>query len=169
MTRFLTVFVWVAIIVIGRVIPHPANVTPIGALSVMSGVLFRKHWAVMITLLGLVLSDIILGLIYHTAMFGLWTLFTYSGFALIAFFAPKKTSFLYLFISTLVYWVWTNFGIWLTTPWYPHTAEGLSLCFTAGLPFLRNALMGNIFYMILFLACQKTNWINARLPALQRL
>jgi hypothetical protein len=149
----------------------------------MSGVLFRKQWAVTITLLGLIFSDIILGLIYHTAMFGLWTLFTYSGFALIAFFAPSFSLprsrgsarvggfniWVYLALSTLAYWVWTNFGIWLTTPWYPHTTEGLSLCFTAALPFLRNALIGNILYMLLFLACQKTNWISEKLPALQRL
>lgn len=169
MLKFSTVFVWVAIIVIGRVIPHPANITPIGALSVMSGMLFRKQWAVVITLVGLLLSDIILGLIYHTAIFGMWTLFTYSGFVLIAFFAPKKSSFLYLFISTLVYWLWTNLGTWLTTSLYPHTTEGLSLCFTAALPFLRNALIGNIFYLMLFLACQKTRWISASIPMLQRL
>ena len=169
MLKFLTIFIWVAIIVIGRIIPHPANITPIGALSVMSGILFRKHWAVTITLLGLVLSDIILGLLYHTMIFGLWSFFTYTGFACIAFFAPKKASLLYLFISTLAYWAWTNFGVWITTPWYLHNLEGLSSCFTLALPFLRNALIGNIFYMILFLACQKTGWIKARLPVLQRL
>jgi len=48
--------------------------------------------------------------------------------------------------SSLWFFLWTNFGVWLMGDgaWYPHTAGGLVDCYVAGLPFLRPMLVGNL-------------------------
>jgi hypothetical protein len=149
---------WIAIAVLGRIIPHPPNATPLAALAILSGYVFRKNWAVLITLISLAISDLLLAVLQNQPVFGDWSLFTYSGFIMVAYLAPegfrvKKQIIIweYVLVSTLVYWLWTNFGTWLTSGMYTHDAGGFFECYLAALPFLRNALIGNIVYMLLFL------------------
>ena len=149
-------FLWIVIMVVGRIIPHIPNMVPLTVLSILAGAAFRKSWAIIITLVSLVLSDIFLGWSLHHSIFGGWTLFTYTGCLLVAWFAPSDVKknlpvWVYLIFSTFGYWLWTNLGTWLTTYLYPHNFLGLWMCFIAGLPFLRNAFMGNAIYMVLFL------------------
>ena len=48
--------------------------------------------------------------------------------------------------SSLIFFVITNFAVWLVWDFYPKTFDGLILCYVAGLPFLRNTLMSTILY-----------------------
>ncbi|MSP53081.1 MAG: hypothetical protein EXR81_02365 [Gammaproteobacteria bacterium] len=57
--------------------------------------------------------------------------------------------------STLAYWLWTNFGTWLMSNMYSHDAAGFLDCYLAALPFLRNALIANIIYILIFYLVQK--------------
>ena len=53
--------------------------------------------------------------------------------------------------STLVFYFATNAAVWYVGVWYPRTADGLLACYVAALPFLANALMGDLaFSAILF-------------------
>ena len=171
---------WISIAVLGRLIPHPANATPLAALAILSGYAFRKNWAVLITLISLCVSDILLGMLQNQPIFGDWSLFTYSGFILVAYLAPSKGRatgrspslrsplqiYEYVLISTLAYWLWTNLGTWLLSNLYTHDASGLCVCYLAALPFLRNALIGNIIYVLIFLPGVKTILTNTSLRKL---
>jgi len=50
-------------------------------------------------------------------------------------------------VSSLLYFLVTNFAVWYSglVP-YPHTAAGLAASYTAGLPFLWNGMLGDLFY-----------------------
>ena len=48
--------------------------------------------------------------------------------------------------ASLIFFVITNFAVWLVWDFYPKTFDGLILCYAAGLPFLRNTLMSTILY-----------------------
>jgi len=52
--------------------------------------------------------------------------------------------------SSLIFFVITNFAVWVFFNWYPHTWTGLLSCFTLALPFFRNTLAGDLTYTILF-------------------
>lgn len=152
----LTLFIATA----GRLIPHLANATPLASLALLSGFLFNKRIGLLIIGLGLLISDIVLSVIHGYAIFGSWSLFTYSGFLFITLFSPNLLSqhrYLklggYLISVTMVYWVWTNFGTWLLSGLYAHTATGLGSCYLMGLPFLRHAMLGNILFTTLFIIC----------------
>lgn len=53
--------------------------------------------------------------------------------------------------SSVLFFLVTNFGSWLSHAMYPMTAEGLIQAYIAGLPFFQNTLIGNlVFSAILF-------------------
>src|SRR4051812_35634267 len=62
LARLLLATALVAIATAMRVIPHPWNLTPIGAVALFSGSSFdRKRWSFAVPLVSLFLSDIVIG------------------------------------------------------------------------------------------------------------
>ena len=51
--------------------------------------------------------------------------------------------------GAVIFYLTTNFGVWLTSAYYPKNIEGLIICYTAALPFLVNTLAGSMFYSII--------------------
>ena len=51
--------------------------------------------------------------------------------------------------SSLLFFVTTNFAIWAFSPLYAPNIAGLSKCYIAALPFLRNMLEGDLFWGLL--------------------
>jgi hypothetical protein len=49
-------------------------------------------------------------------------------------------------VSGIVFFLLSNFGVWMSGTLYPRTAGGLLEAYYMGLPFFRNTLVGNIVY-----------------------
>lgn len=130
-----------------RLMPHPANFVPIGAIALLGGAILRGKWALIIPVAAMVVSDLVLGL--HDVI-----LFTWGAFALIAFLSSrllaKRLSFESVFFGSLIsatlFFLISNFGVWLVTDYYPSNAAGLYDSYVRGLPFFRNTLLGDIVY-----------------------
>jgi hypothetical protein len=94
----------------------------------------------------LFVSDLILGL--HNTM-----IFVYAGFALtvaIGFLLKDRatvtnTAFAAV-ASSVLFFLLTNFGVWMTSAIYAKSAEGLMQAYVAGIPFFQNSLLGNLIY-----------------------
>jgi len=151
--RHLTAFLWIVFGILGRLIPHPPNVSPMTSIALFGGSRLSPRSAFAITMATMVLSDVLLALAWGHRAFGLWSLFSYSGFALIVLAGQRLRSapgagrtLGYLAGSSVFYWIWTNFGIWATGDHglYARTFEGLVSCYVAALPFLGNALVGDL-------------------------
>jgi hypothetical protein len=149
------VTLYIVIGVFGRLIPHPANFTPVTNLCLFSGSKLPKYIALPAMLILLAVSDVLLAYMQGHPIFSSWTLFTYTGFAAMVLLSSGLTSnptfkrlLAYILGFTLGFWLWTNFGVWLTG-YYPQTAMGLLSCYLAALPFLRNALLGNLVWMVI--------------------
>ena len=136
-------FIIITFIVIAAVIrlfPHIPNVTPITAMALFSGVYFTdKKYAFIIPILAMFLSDLFLG-------FSLISLFVYAAFILVGYIgiASKKMNVKTILISSISFFIITNFGVWLIG--YPKTMNGLLECYTLAIPFFRNSLIGDFFY-----------------------
>lgn len=151
--RNFTAFLWVVLGILGRLIPHPPNMAPMTSIALFGGCQMKRSHAFAVTTLTMIVSDILLALAEGHAPFGMWSLFTYSGFAAIVLVGmflrtiPTAGRTLGALVgSTLFFWLWTNFGIWLVgdgAP-YAHDAAGLVACYAAALPFLGNALVGDL-------------------------
>ena len=133
----------VAIILIAAIIrlfPHLPNVTPITAMALFSGVYFsEKKFAFIIPLMAMFLSDLFLG-------FSGITLFVYLAFILVSYIGiqSKKVSIKTILISSISFFIITNFGVWLLE--YPKTFTGLLECYTLAIPFFRNSLIGDFVF-----------------------
>lgn len=160
----------ISVIIFGalmRLIPHWPNFTPITAIALFGGAhLKKKHLAFVIPLAALFLSDLILGL--HR-----WMIPVYVSFALVVWMGVwlreriKFGTVLFATVaSSLLFFIITNFAIWLGSPWYPQNAAGLLECYTAGLPFLDNGILGDLFYSSIFFG--GFYLAKARIPALVR-
>ncbi len=157
--------------VLSRILPHVPNVNLLTSISLLAGKNFSRIMAFFILFCILVFSDIGLALLFGYPLFGYWTLFTYTGFAIITFFSSKlkyspRTLPVFIFSSSLGFWVWTNFGVWIVSGMYSKTLFGLANCYIAALPFLGNALLGDmawglVIYVVFDLV--KTEFYNKQL------
>lgn len=133
-----------------RLLPHPPNFEPIGALALFAGAcLDDKRWAFILPLAALFLSDAVMG--FHSQMpvvYGTFALIVCMGFRLRERRALVPVATSTLAASTLFYIV-TNFGVWAFDALYPRTFEGLITCYVAAIPFFGNTLAGTAFYAVL--------------------
>lgn len=141
----------IALAIVGRVMPHPANFTPVAAVAIFGGAILPRRWALSLPLLAMIVSDLIIGL--HPLI-----MFTWGSFAVIAFLSSyklKSISFSNVALSSLgasiLFFVVSNFGVWIEGRLYARTLSGLAECYINAVPFFRNTLLGDvIFSAILF-------------------
>lgn len=132
-----------------RLIEHPANVSPIMAIAIFSGVYFsEKRYALLIPIGAMFLSDMFLGF-YPVSIF---VYFAFGIGIFIGYLIKSKVKIQYVLVASLagslVFFVISNFGSWLTDPMYqPLTWESLMRCYTLAIPFFRNTLLGDLAYI----------------------
>ncbi len=143
-TRFSTVAVLIILAALSRVLPHPFNFTPIGAIALFGAANFnRKTFAFVIPVAAMLCSD---------ALIGTPSLPTYVSFLLIAAFGLfflKKITFGRVVVASLVasisFFLITNFFVWYGSTVYPQSWQGLVTCYAAGLVFYQPTFFGNLF------------------------
>lgn len=129
-----------------RFVPHAANFAPVGAIALFGGAVLGWRLAVWLPLSILMISDIFIG-----TYGSIW--FTWIGFLLVTLVGmalrnanlPSRIV-LGALGSSLVFFVISNFGTWLTSGMYALTPAGLAECYYMALPFLRSSLAADIFY-----------------------
>jgi len=132
--------------VLSRLVPHPPNVTPLTAIALFGATYLSRRWGILLPLAIVMISDAFLG--------GDWLLvFNWTAFALVGLLAgrirrhPAPGRILSTtLIGSLLFFLVTNFGVWLGSGMYPHTAAGAQHCFIAALPFFRNMVAGDLVY-----------------------
>ena len=135
--------------VIARLIPHAPNFAPIGGLALFSGINFKKKSALLIPLSAMFISDIFLG--FHKAI-----PYVYASFIVIALIGGliKNNKWQSLLkaslISSVLFFLITNFGAWATGSMYQKNLSGLMQCYAFGIPFFRNTLISDLFYTFSF-------------------
>jgi hypothetical protein len=132
-----------------RLLPHPPNFTPIGAMALFSGAFFgRRAIAFAAPLAALLTSDVVLGF-YHgmATVYGTDLLIVLIG-SLIAKRSLARVGAAAI-ASSILFFVLTNFGMWLSSGFYPRTLAGLGACFVAAIPFFQNTIAGDLFYTVL--------------------
>lgn len=148
--RFWTVTGMILGAALVRLLPHPWNFTPIGAMALFSGATFRdRRLAFGVPLATLFLSDLAIGL--HSLM---WAV--YGSFAMMVCLGTwlRARRRLWPIAATtlagsVLFFVVTNFAVWLSGMTYPKTPAGLVACYVAAIPFFGNTLAGDAFYVAL--------------------
>jgi hypothetical protein len=142
----------VAIGALGRLLPHAWNATPVTAAALFAGYLLGWRYAIIVPALVMLLSDIFIG--FDTIQM---TMVIYGSFILMGFLGillRKHRSFETFLaggiVASTMFFLTTNAAVWFFTTMYPPTFEGLMLSYTMGLPFFKNMIIGDLFYVAMF-------------------
>ncbi len=151
-TKFIMVLAIILVSVISRFLPHPPNFSPIMAIALFGSVYINdKRLAFFIPIFILFLSDLFLGL--HPdipAVYLSFLIVVALGRAIRNNLNITRIFGVTLFSSFLFYLI-TNFSVWLTSGMYTKDLNGLYECYVMAIPFFRNSLLGDfIFTTILF-------------------
>jgi hypothetical protein len=176
--RFTVITLIILLAAASRLLPMH-NFSPLGAIALFGAAHFSKKWqAIAIPLLATWLSDLFINNVIYAKQFSTFTWF-YEGFywqyasytliAVAAFIILRKVNTKNVLVgalaSTLIFFLVTNFGYWISYQTYPHNFTGLLASYTAAIPFVKGTLMSDLFYAAIlfgsFAMAQK------QLPALQ--
>jgi hypothetical protein len=130
-----------------RLVPHPSNFTPIGALALFAGAQFDdKRRAFLVPLAAMLLSDSIIG--FHNQMPVIYAAFT--AIVAIGFLLKRKTTALRVTAASVLaatfFFIVSNLSVWAFDGLYPLTLQGLITCYVAAIPFFQNWLAGTVLY-----------------------
>lgn len=131
---FILVAVWF------RLIPHLPNFTPVTSLALFSGLMLKRKWlSIGIPLVAMILSDLVLGF----SSISMWVYLGFVSITMIGWFLDKMNA-KSILLSSLIFFTISNFGVWMLD--YPHTIEGLLMCYTLAIPFFGYSIMGDLFW-----------------------
>ena len=135
-----------------RLAPHPPNFAPVAAMALFAGAhLADKRLAFLVPLLAMFLSDLFLG--FHDGMLLVYLCMCIS--VAIGMQLHHRIRFTTVAAGTLassvIFFLLTNFGVWVSGFIYPLTSEGLVACYVAAMPFFQHTLLGDgVFALVLF-------------------
>jgi Family of unknown function (DUF6580) len=145
--RFLIAAAMILLAAVLRILPHPWNFTPVGAMAIFSGSLFRNRWvAFLFPLAALFAGDLFVGL--YKLMFIVYISFALSvtiGRRLARSHTVARVGGA-VFLGALQFFVVTNFALWALSDFYPRTLAGLAACFANAVPLFSNTLAGDVVY-----------------------
>jgi hypothetical protein len=154
--------------VVTRLSPPAPNFVPIAATALFAGAVLQcRVLSLAVPLIALILSDSILGygdwqvmaVVYAAlvlpVMIGRWG----QRFRSPVVFLPLALS------SSLIFFVTTNFAVWMFSGMYAHDVGGLSQCYAMALPFFKNTIVGDLFWTSVLFSGYRTGlfviaWIN---------
>jgi len=155
---------------ITRFLPNIPNFAPIAAMALFGGVYLNKKYALIVPLAAMIVSDLFIGFYNPWLMASVYGSFIAIG--LIGMWLKNNKTISNTIAATLtgsvLFFLVTNFIMWLIQPYmvqalYPQSLQGLLSCYTMGLPFFRNTLMGDIFYVTaMFATAEAVMYVKSR-------
>lgn len=149
--RFLAVTCMVLFAAALRLVPHYPNFTPVAAMALFGGAYFsNKKLAFIVPLAAMFISDLIIG--FHSTMWAVYL--SFAAVVLIGFNLRKSKKisniFLAVISSAVLFFVVTNFAVWMMGTMYPMTISGLAESYIAAIPFFSYSVLGDLFYAGIF-------------------
>lgn len=139
-----------------RLVPHPPNFAPIGAVALFGGAKLRGWQAYVVPLLAMAVTDPLRSLVeggYPAYSWG--TLVVYASFMISVLLGrsflrstsnPARIGAVTL-AGSIQFFLLTNLATWWSMPsLYARTVAGLSECYIAALPFFGRTVLADFFY-----------------------
>ena len=142
-----------------RFINIAPNFSPIAGMALFGAAYFsKKHLALIIPFLAIWFSNLILDNVFLAQYYDGFQWFSqpyvFIGFAcivLLGFVLLKKVNFSRVLgaslMASVLFFLISNFGVWLGGVTYPLTFEGLVACYAAGIPFIFNSGAEHYFFL----------------------
>ncbi len=136
----------IVVAALARMIPHPLNFTPIGAMAIFGGACFAdRRVALLVPLAALFLGDLTTGLhVLIPVVYGSFAINVLIARLLRSRRTVSATAAVTL-VGAVQFFAVTNFACWIV--FYPHTADGLLACYVAAIPYFQNTLLGDAAFV----------------------
>ncbi len=135
-----------------RVLPHPANFTPIASTALFGGVYLNKKQALVLPIVAMIMSDFFIGFDSWQSRLTVYSCFLAIGLIGLIIRNHKNiwTIVAGSVSGSVLFYLVTNL-VWLyPAKMYPHTWAGQIASYTNALPFFRSTLAGDLFYTAAF-------------------
>lgn len=136
--------------VILRLLPHPANIAPVGAIALFGGATLNRRVGWWLPVVIMAISDCFIG--FYSSI-----LFTWFAFLLVGLLGVSLKHWhswvrvpLGALAGSSIFFLVSNFGVWIAGGLYPHTWAGFIQCYTLAIPFFRPTIIGDLLYATLF-------------------
>jgi hypothetical protein len=144
------------LLVLSRMITDIPNFTATIALVMFTGYLIQNRLlSILIVLTSQVVSDLYLGI--YSSM-----IFVYAAYISIVLLSPiimnkinTKSVIFSSVISPSIFFIISNFGVWLTGSMYTFNLSGLITCYVAGIPFFDESLISTILFALTIFSIMK--------------
>jgi len=147
--KYLPVILLIVLGVLCRFLPHPANFAPIGAMALFGGIYLPKKLAIGLPLIAMFASDIFIGFYSWPIMLSVYLSFVLM--AVIGLQVKKNKKFHTILSGTilgsLLFFLITNAMVWAAGTMYTKNLCGLLTSYYLAIPFFRNSLLGDLFYI----------------------
>jgi len=152
-----------------RLLPHPWNFAPAGAMSLFAGSRLQGWQAYLVPLLLMAATDPLRTSLYHPGFpaFRGETPFIYGSLLISVWIGRRWVQnptvsrvAVAATAGSLQFFLITNAAAWLIEGMYPLTAAGLAACYIAAIPFLGNTLASDLAYSGLLFGAYA--WMLAR-------
>lgn len=133
-----------------KYLPHLPNFAPIAAMALFGGVYLTKKHALIVPVIAMLVADYFIGFYNPWIMISVYGSFILIG--LIGLWLKKHKTLPNIIggslLGSISFFLLTNFMMWAVPhALYPHTLQGLISCYIMGLPFFRNTIIGDLFYV----------------------
>ena len=148
-----------------RISDNPPNCVPFLALILCSSFEMRRTYALAGICIYMTLVNVLLWFIRDYPIIGWWSVFQLMSYMLnilignlmsaIVLFPPCKRGISCAgisMLSTLQFFLITNFGVWLSGNMYPLTFRGLVERYEMGIPFVRWQMLTDVGFLLLILS-----------------
>ena len=147
LVSYFLIFIFMFIFIfVFRYFPHPPNFTPVLALTLYASVYFGLRSSPFV-IMAFALSDFFIG--FHHLL-----IFTWGSLALISIMGLFGKSFFsrlsLLILSSIIFFVCTNFGVWMFSDFYTKDIYGLFQCYVLAIPFFINTIISTFVFGMLF-------------------
>lgn len=134
---------------ISRLLPHPANFAPIGAIALFAGIYLPKKWSLVLPIVAMFISDIFVGFYSWQIMLAVYISFGITGVIGLIIKNHKKFSTVVggTVLGSIIFFLVTNASVWIFGTMYTHNFSGLIQSYLMAIPFFRNSLLGDLFYV----------------------
>jgi hypothetical protein len=153
----------VVVAVASRIIPHWPNFTAVVSLGLFSGLAFQSPLkGALLVLATMVGSDLAINYAMGYGAISWEYLWNYAPLMLSAVLGGSLAARPQIpqlvtgsLAATMLFFLISNFGVWVGSGMYGNGLSGLMACYAAGLPFLGNMMAGTVFYGLIFLGAYR--------------
>ena len=150
--------------ILSRTLIHIPNFTPVLAIALFGGVYLHKPYAILLPLALMVISDLMVGM--HSTILFTWGTMILIGATGLWLRQHKNWKAILgsSLWSAILFFIVTNFGVWIVGDLYPMTKEGFVECFVMAIPFFKWTLLSTLAYTVVLFGSYE--WIRVRYPKL---